>query len=232
VLGLVGAALRLRRDDPDALTRLDSSLAFASRTDAPGHLLIDYHTAQGPEEKLLRIEERAARKAGSAWHRPATRRAELAYRRGDVATVLSQREYRVDALWTVALWLRDEATARWTLVDLCKALVQPGFVPYLGRKSCPVDLPLEPQIVGAEDPVTAMDRAVFKSDAVLTVLLGARHWRATVRWEGTWPALSPDQSSRRRDRVLSRARWHFTERLEHERSWSRPGGGEDVPDQD
>src|SRR5512141_3174232 len=96
VLGLVAAALGVRREDGDACAELDRAFGFASRTDAPGALLIDYHTAQGPEEKLLRREAREARKAQRPWHRPATRRAELAFPRWELATVLSSRQYRVD----------------------------------------------------------------------------------------------------------------------------------------
>jgi CRISPR system Cascade subunit CasD len=231
VLGLVGAALRIRRDDADVLASLDAALGFASRTDAPGHLLMDFHTAQGPEEALLRKEERSARKAGVPWHRPETRRAELAFRRGDLSTLLSQREYRVDALWTVAIWVPEGASARWSLAHLAAALSQPGFVPYLGRKSCPVDLPLEPQILEAVDPVAAMAAATFRSDPFVAGLIEAGMGRATVRWEGAWPGLMPDQTSRRRDRVLSRARWQFTERQEHERALRASTGGGDVPEQ-
>jgi CRISPR system Cascade subunit CasD len=231
VLGLVGAALRLRRNDSDGLAALDASIGLASRTDAPGHLLIDFHTAQGPKETLLASQERAARKSGASWHRPGSRRAELTFRRGELSTLLSQREYRVDALWTVALWRRDGMAAGWALVDLAAALVRPGFVPYLGRKSCAVDLPLEPQIVEAGDPVAAMGSAVFRSDPLLGDVIAAGQGRGSVRWEDTWPGLSPDQTSRRRDRVLSRARWQFTERLEHERAWRPSDGGHDVPQQ-
>lgn len=231
MLGIVAAALRLRRSESDDLSSLDASLDFASRTDRPGELLIDYHTAQGPEEAYLRNEERIARKAGRPWHRPATRRAEVAARRADLSTVLSQREYRVDALWTIALWLREGPRARWTLTDLSAALTRPGFALYLGRKSCPVDVPLEPQLVEANDPVAAMAMATFRSDGVLGELFAKKAAHSTVRWEGTWPGLTPDQTSRRRDRVLSRARWQFTERPEHERAW-RGSGGVDVPEQD
>lgn len=231
VLGLVGSALRIRRDDADQLASIDSAFGFASRTDVPGQLLIDFHTAQGPDELLLRAQERAARKEGVSWHRPASRRAELLYRRGALATLLSQREYRVDALWTIAIWLRDKAASHWSLSDLSAALARPGFVPYLGRKSCPVDVPLEPQIVEAGDPVAALGAAVFRSDEVLSVLKAGGGGHATVRWEGDWPGLVPDQISRRRDRVLSRARWQFTERAEHERAWNRGTGGDDVPQQ-
>jgi CRISPR system Cascade subunit CasD len=230
-LGLVAAALGLRRIDADDLQALDEALSFASRTDAPGELLFDFHTAQGPDEKLLRAEQRAAQKSGVPWHRPATRRAELAYRRSDLGTLLSQREYRVDGLWTIALWLRAGTNSRWSLEDLVRALSSPRFVPYLGRKSCPLDLPMEPQTIEADDPVLAMADARFGSDELLSPVTRGAHCKGTVQWEGAWPGLVAEQTSRRRDRVLARTRWQFTERQEHQRSWTEPAGGDDVPEQ-
>jgi CRISPR system Cascade subunit CasD len=230
-LGLVAGALGVRRDDADVWGELDRSIGFASRTDAPGELLIDFHTAQGPDEKLLRAQANAARKAGVPWHRPATRRAELGFRRQELSTLLSSRQYRVDAVWTAALWLRAPAT--WSLEQLAEALRRPSFVPYLGRKSCPLDVPMEPQIIDSTDPVAAMARAAFLSDEVLQPTLRNGSSKATVQWEGAWPGLEPAQTSRRRDRVLSRARWQFGEREEHQRAWSSPlEGGRHVPEQD
>ena len=231
VLGLVAAALGLRREDGDACVELDRSFGFASRTDAPGALLVDYHTAQGPKEKLLRAEERAAHKAKLSWHRPATRRAELAYPRWDLATVLSSRQYRVDALYTVALWALD-AAPRWSLEQLQAVLRAPHFVPYLGRKSCPLDLPMEPQLVDASDPVAALSRAKFNTDALVGPVLDRGRGSATVQWEGDWPGLAAAQTVRRRDRVLSRARWQFTERQEHQKAWNPDAGGGHAPQQD
>lgn len=232
ILGLVAGALGARREDADALQQLDDAIGFASRTDAPGELLFDFHTAQGPDEKLLRAEERCARKANSQWHRPATRRAELAFPKAELKTLLSTREYRVDGLWTVALWLRAEAPSPWTLESLAQALARPRFVPYLGRKSCPLDVPMEPQIVEAADPVNAMAGAAFGSDTFLAVVKRAGSGKATVRWQDSWPGLQPDQTARRRDRVLARGRWQFTDRIEHQRAWAEPDGGDDVPQQD
>ncbi|GAO03221.1 type I-E CRISPR-associated protein Cas5/CasD [Anaeromyxobacter sp. PSR-1] len=231
VLGLLAAALRIRRDDADALAALDRGLGFASRTDAPGELLIDFHTAQGPEEKLLRAEAAVAKKAGRPWHRPATRRAELAFGRRALSTLLSSRQYRVDAVWTVALWSHS-GTPSPPLEPLQDALRRPGFVPYLGRKSCPLDLPLEPQIVEAAHPVEAMARAVFRSDAVVAPVLERGLGKGTVQWEEDWPGLEPAQTSRRRDRVISRSRWQFTERQEHQRAWTPEERGRHVPEQD
>ncbi len=231
VLGIVAAALGIRRDEADVQAELDRCFGFASRTDTPGELLIDFHTAQGPDEKLLRAGAKAAKKAGTAWRRPETRRAELAFRRQELATLLSSRQYRVDALWTAALWLRPEAGAgRWSLDGVAEALRRPRFVPYLGRKSCPLDVPMEPQVIEASHPVGAMARAVFHTDDLLAPVLSRGEGRATVHWEGTWEGLEPDQTTRRRDRVASRARWQFGEREEHQKAWS-PEGGRHVPEQ-
>lgn len=230
VLGLVAGALGIRRDDADAWTELDRDIGFASRTDAPGELLLDFHTAQGPDEKLLRAQAGAARKAGALWHRPATRRAELAFGRQALSTMLSSRQYRVDAAWTVALWLRSDG-ARWSLEQLANALRRPHFVPYLGRKSCPFDIPMEPQLVVAPDPIAAMASAAFHTDGLLEAVLSGGKGKATVQWEGAWPGLEPSQTSRRRDRVLNRARWQFTERDEHQKGWSAPEGDRHVPQQ-
>jgi CRISPR system Cascade subunit CasD len=232
VLGLTAAALGVRRDDGDAWAALDRALGFASRTDAPGELAIDFHTAQGPEEKLLRAREREARKAGIAWQRPATRKAELAFRRHDLSTLLSARQYRIDAAWVVALWLRPEAPSRWSLSQIAAALRAPFFLPYLGRKSCPVDVPMQPQVIESPDPVAAMAAAVFHTDDLLAPVLRAGSGKATVQWEGTWAGLEPAQTVRRRDRVLNRARWQFAEREEHQKPWIAPEGGRHVPEQD
>ena len=134
-LGLLAAAAGIRREDADQWAELDRCVGFASRTDAPGELLVDFHTAQGPDEKLLREQEKAARKAGEPWHRPATRRAELAFGRSELSTLLSSRQFRVDALWHGAFWLWPGAPSRWSLEGFRDGLLRPFFLPYLGRKS-------------------------------------------------------------------------------------------------
>lgn len=231
VLGLLAAALGVRRDDADAWGVLDGGLLFASRTECPGSLLLDFHTAQGPAEKLLRAEEREARRGHRPWHRPPTRKAELAYRRAELDTLLSSRQYRVDALWTIALWSIADRAVSWPLEHMVAALRSPRFVLYLGRKSCVVDVPLEPQIVEAEDPAEALRRAEFHTDELLEPVRSGGTGRSTLQWEGSWPALVADQTVRRRDRVLSRGRWQFSEREEQQKAWSGPLGGRDVPEQ-
>ena len=62
VLGLVAAALGLRRDDAAAQARLAAGYGFAVRVDAPGVLLRDYHTAQVPGRSALKRRPHATRR--------------------------------------------------------------------------------------------------------------------------------------------------------------------------
>ena len=82
VLGLVAACLGLERDDEAAHADLEAGFGLALRVQRMGTLLADYHTAQVPPARRGR--------------RFATRAEELAA--DDLETILSRRDYRVDAL--------------------------------------------------------------------------------------------------------------------------------------
>ena len=108
VFGLVAAALGIERADEAAHRKLEDALHYAVRTDAPGRPLIDYHTAQTPRARRGRTF--------------ATRREEL--RSENLHTVLSTREWRADACFTVALWPRPGWA--FDLDGLASALQQPA----------------------------------------------------------------------------------------------------------
>ena len=129
VFGLLGACLGVEREDDDAQAALAGQYGLALLCHAPGRLLADYHTAQVPSAKGKR--------------RFATRAQELAA--SELNTILSRRDYRSGAWHLAALWARVPAP-RWRLEELAEAMRQPLFVPYLGRKSCPLGLPLAPAI--------------------------------------------------------------------------------------
>lgn len=113
VLGLVGAALGIERDDTAALGRL-CSLALAVRVDRPGLLLRDYHTAGG------------GRFRG---------REHIVYDAKDC--IPSDRYYLQDASFAVAL-SGDDA-----LVDrIAQAVQSPHWPLFLGRRACPPSEPL------------------------------------------------------------------------------------------
>ena len=139
VLGLVGACLGLDRADDAAQVALAEGYGLALLCHAPGRLLADYHTTQVPSAQR-----------GKHF---ATRASELAV--PGLNTILSRRDYRSGAWHIGALWQRSQA-ARWPLAALAEAMEEPGFVPYLGRKSCPLGLPLAPNIADAADAPAAL----------------------------------------------------------------------------
>jgi len=199
IIGLIAAALGIRREEDEQHRRLAESLRFAVRIDASGELLRDYHTIQTPTSKK--------------GVRHATRKSELSVAHDDLNTILSYREYRCDALYTVCLWqtVSDETYSPARIRD---KLLAPDFVLYLGRKSCPPSLPFEPQIVEADSISEAFASAVFKTD----VLLGSMSLKypRQVYWEGdSESGFVKQMTITRRDQPISRRRWQFSNRTEH-----------------
>ncbi|WP_315850039.1 type I-E CRISPR-associated protein Cas5/CasD, partial [Salmonella enterica] len=74
-----------------------------------------------------------------------TRRDELTLAPDEVGTLISQREYRCDGYWHVAI--RATPDAPHSLSELREALLTPHFPLYLGRKSCPLALPLAARLM-------------------------------------------------------------------------------------
>lgn len=217
LLGLVGAALGLRRDDDEAQQRLRDSLQVAVKQCSPGLLLRDYHTVQAPSSQAKVV------------HR--TRREELSVPKADLNTILSSRDYRCDGFWIVAL--RVTANTAWSLDELKQALEKPRFTLYLGRKACPLAAPLVPTILDAAYWREALDHDFY------SVLGPQRSWRPLVgnvtqdkrllrlpdqvlyAWEGAAEALdgqvATQESNDVWDEPLHRRRWQFGPRLEHRR---------------
>ena len=199
VLGLVGACLGVEREDDAGQAALAGEFGVALLCHAPGRLLADYHTAQVPPARGKR--------------RFATRAQELGA--PDQATILSRRDYRTGAWHLGALWTRA-AAPRWTLHAVADAMRTPGFVPYLGRKSCPLGLPLHPLLDDAPGPGTALARrhqagpeAAFRWEVQAGQPVVARdHWDGVVD-----PAMAL-RTELRRDQPRSRRLWQFDLRPE------------------
>ena len=210
IFGLTAAALGIERGDDEAHRALEEGLHYAVRTDAPGRPFIDYHTAQTPAARRGRSLE--------------TRREELGAER--INTVLSIREWRSDACFTVALWERSGGNA--DLDEIAAAMERPRFALYLGRKSAPLGLPLAPELVEATN---FMDALAFRRPAVvaedereipgaveawtLSMLGGDPATGREVAFDADAPgAPEGGRLERRRDGVASRARWQFRDRDE------------------
>jgi CRISPR system Cascade subunit CasD len=108
-------------------------------------------------------------------------------------------------------------------MNLRDALCKPVFSLYLGRKSCPPSLPLQPQVREEENLFDALDRVRF-SDELLLDPLPQGNERLFVWEEHDSPGLQAMHVTRRRDQVLSRKRWQFSERDEYYCSQSRKEG--------
>lgn len=193
LVGLLGAALGVRRDNEPALQALAAGYGFATRTDAPGRVLTDYHTAQVPPADRKR--------------RHFTRRSELSLPKHELETVLTRREYRTDAIYAVALWRRE--TAPYALEQLAHALRQPQFVLYLGRKSCPLALPVAPQLVEADHILAAFAaREPAWPEQRLAQILRASPGDVATDEDGA-SGNHAKRRERRRDAIVHRGRWQF-----------------------
>lgn len=196
VLGLVAAALGLRRDNEENQRRLARDYGYAVEVQSFGQPLRDYHTVQRPPQRK-----------GADY---ASRRAELlAVPKEDLATTLSYRDYWQDASYIACLWIKHDVPI-YPLVEMAAALQRPHFVLYLGRKSCPPALPLQPQIVVADSVGQAFDNAVFMDGEILGPLRTGERVRFSDEHLG-------DMAMKmvRRDQPDSRQRWQFAEREEY-----------------
>jgi CRISPR system Cascade subunit CasD len=199
LLGLIAAALGTERRDEAAHAALDRGYGVAVRVEAEGALLQDYHTAQVPPAKR-----------GKRWP---TRRAELA--EPALETILSLREYRTDARYTVAVWSEREPPH--PLPALAEALRRPRFTLYFGRKACPLGLPPAPRIVAAAtlaDAFARFDETTPHAERDLRQRLALLSGRGEIhadvgalRWLGH--GLSLRRIGPRRDAIVSRRRWQF-----------------------
>jgi len=227
VIGMVAAALGLRRPDTaqTAAQRseweadhraLADGYGMAIKVDAVGVPLTDYHTAQVPSSGTGRTRQLFA-----------TRRDELIRGpKSNLNTILSRREYRQDVFYAITLWTRPQAPH--TLLELRQALLEPHFVLYLGRKSCPPALPLHPEIRQGETIEAVLADLSFEN--VLSQLVeaggGSRRRRIgqgfqqelqVLLWDSdAETGLSPHQTITRRDASTSRQRWQFATREEHQ----------------
>ena len=194
LIGLLGAALGVRREDEAAHAALRDGYRFAVGVVAAGQLLRDYHTAQVPGRTSLK---------GRPHH---TRRDELNLPKHELNTILSTRDYRQNAAWAVAVQALPGAPH--SLDALAAALREPRFVLYLGRKCCPPAAPLAPRLSDAES-----------AHAALSAYLAAAEPPATLRslaWGDGMPAGVPaHMSAPRKDRLIRRQGWQFGDRTEH-----------------
>jgi CRISPR system Cascade subunit CasD len=198
VLGLVAACLGLDREDENAHQALENGYGLALRVECMGPVLADYHTAQVPPARRGRVFR--------------TRREELAA--PDLGTILSRRDYHTDAVVLAALWVRERP--RWPLDEIASAMRAPRWIPYLGRRACPLMLPLAPQIGPASDPAAALAAHAERETGLRLLTLRPNKDPAVTldAADARRFSLPYRRVEMRRDVLASRRRWQFNLREE------------------
>lgn len=177
VVGLLACALGLQADVD--LRALSQQIQIGVRCDRPGVVMIDYHTVTGG---VLSAEGKVKKTAST----------------GLAETLVTQRAYLCDASFLVAVKADPELIKR-----ISKALQQPCWPIYLGRKSCPPARPVFAGLGDYEDMLSALSGC------------GPDHVRAVVE-------CAPGEGALRRDEVASRSRRTFNPR--YTRDILVPGG--------
>lgn len=212
LVGLLGAALGVLREDEAAHAALRDSYGFAIGLPSGGSLLRDYHTAQVPPRSALKARPRA------------TRRHELAVPKQELGTILSTRDYRQNAASLVCVQIRPGAAVPYSLAGLAAALREPRFTLYLGRKACVPAAPLWPQVLESESAATAFAAYAALFDAARASAadkygrLPLEALPAVARLvfdEHVEAGLPHDLTLRRKDRLIRRKGWQFGDRDEH-----------------
>ena len=192
LLGLLAEALGIRREEESRLAAFNEAYHTAVHVlSEKARWLRDYHTVSAPREnKKLNYY---------------TRRDELTLAPDEVGTLISQREYRCDGYWHVAISAKSGAPH--TLAELRDALTRPHFSLYLGRKSCPLALPLMPQLLEGDLKQVLLRAAETLRPVELNRFLeesGYCYWD-----DAEETSLVPEQTLHSNNQPLSRRRWQF-----------------------
>ncbi|MGO3346257.1 MAG: type I-E CRISPR-associated protein Cas5/CasD [Marinomonas sp.] len=211
ILGLLGAALGIKRDDAAQLESLHSVVKMATKQMTPTSLLRDYHTSQVPSRNNKYVYR--------------TRKNELLDEPKDkLNTVLSTRDYRCDGIWIVAITLMENSV--FSLDQLQQALRKPVYVLSLGRKSCPLAAPLLPEVLHQVSLKEALDHSfpsIMQSEKMDSIWLRPSKF-FTYTWEGEAGEIDGETvlTTHPWDNPINRDRWQFKQRVMHQITIQEP----------
>jgi len=172
VCGLLGNALGYGHQDAESLQSLQHRLSVAIRRDQSGTRIQDYQTVN-----LGQVFMRSDR----GW----TTRGSLDERKGgdaSSATHIRLREYRADAIYTLAIAL-DPTDVEPTLEQLADALEYPEHPLFIGRKACL--------------PATRLLLGLAHADDLREALCDPRWSLQSGSFEACWPVLPGDAMNHR-----------------------------------
>lgn len=156
VTGLIGAALGVSRAEPKRLQAIQDAMTLACIVHEQGIEITDYQIADLSKPNMT----------GPMWSSGTT----VIEREGSQITGLRQqwRPYLADADMTVVIGFAPSAPIQ--VEDVLHALQAPVRPLFLGRTSCPPEVPLVGDIIEAEDLVAAADTAAAKRSPKLVYL--------------------------------------------------------------
>ena len=206
ILGIISAALGIKRDQTELLENLFSSFEIGVKEISSGQLIQDFHTIQIPKN------------IGKYQYQ--TRKEEIEKGREHLNTIISTREYFCDSNFIVAI--RNKKN-NWDLEDIQNHLLKQKFIIYLGRKSCPVCIPMQPQIVESKGFKGALNSGDFISllpsrnsvDRSKVNTIKSNNLLTKYFWEGESLDLKAQQSFERYDDPVNNERWQFCARIKH-----------------
>ena len=212
ILGLIAAGLGIERSD-SRLNELTNSIQVAVQEIRCEHNMNDFQTIQ----TLSELDLKKLKKKKCAL----TRKNEL--NTLDLNTILSNREYWMDVYYRIAITTNSDIEG-FSLKNIQSALENPNFHLYLGRKSCPICLPLCPTILSAnnlidlfEKVVTAIPLPSFVSQKMYSKSQTYLNSDGSIFCDsGLINGDEPHKSSIKRDVPADRNLWTFCERKEVE----------------
>jgi CRISPR system Cascade subunit CasD len=214
ILGLIAAALGITRQEEAKLQQLQANVGLGVGIHHEGHLMVDYHTSQVPSRVNLKNQPHQ------------TRRDELLIPQFKLGTILSTREYFCDALYTIILWQRKTGQPT-SLIEIKEALLHPIFLPYLGRKSCPLAIPIYPILVNASDIEQALilaEPALIEKDSANGLDFFEKPKCYRLYWDtDDSPENKVSMQITRKDQLVNRARWQYSDRLENYKMIAQEG---------
>ncbi len=196
LLGLLAAALGIRRDEETRLSAFNQHYSFLLCASQNPRWARDYHTVQMPKE---------VRKVRYFSRREELSDPEL------LSALISKRDYYTDAWWMVALAQTPDAP--YSLEELQEALQHPVFPLYLGRKSHPLALPVAPLLLEGTAPDVLNEAYRQYREKFNVIKLRLAKLQPECWWEGEHEGLEANKILRRRDRPMSRQQWTFGERV-------------------
>ena len=217
VIGLLAAALGCKRNENEKQSEL-AKLVFSVRVDVLGAPIEDYHTVQTPSEQAIKYDRTKA-----SWTRldeieAIKWRVIQSQSNAEAGAIQSRRTYYCDSVYSIVLCENENDKINWQTLEISKLqdivafLEEPRFVLYLGRKSCPLSLPLEPQIVTTNNCKSAFRQAKFKFVDELESILKQT---TTIQYYSEEMLENSQMKLTRRDQPVNRTTWQFTERDEY-----------------